>query len=590
MNKQQQHPFVRLLKYGLPYKSKLILSFLLLISGTAAGLYAPVLMKVFIDDHVVPRNWETHTLVILGISFTGMYIISGLMSWFESILFQKVALSVVHDIRREVFNHLFRLPMAFFDKEPVGRLVSRVTNDTETIRDFFVEALPETLKGAVTVIGVIIAMLFLNARLALLCVASLPVIALCMFLYKKYSHPIFHQSRTVLSDINTRINESIQGMPVIQVLRQEHRVSRQFQATCDEYKRVQNKLVFTNGLLLRPMVHFASMLALAFLIGGFTTDALTHPVEIGLLYAFINYLDRMFEPLSSVTMQMQVWQQSVVSAERVFQLIDEQTEPARQKTREQKIQHGKIEFRNVSLSYDGKNKALDNISFTVHPGQFIAFVGHTGSGKSSIINLLMRFYQYQQGTILIDDQPLESYSEAALRDSLGLVFQEPFIFQGSIKENINLTKTTISDADVWHAAQRVQAAQFIEQLPHGYEEQLGERGQSLSSGEKQLLSFARTLAQNPEVLIMDEATANIDSETEQAIKKSLQTLRKERTTLAIAHRLNTIEEADLILVMEKGKIVQQGTHYQLYQEQGRYQQMFKAQQQLKRSHSKPQTA
>ncbi|WP_252178393.1 ABC transporter ATP-binding protein [Endozoicomonas sp. 4G] len=323
--------------------------------------------------------------------------------------------------------------------------------------------------------------------------------------------------------------------------------------------------------------HLAATLALALMVGGFTGQALSGPIEIGLLYAFINYLDRMFEPLTQVTMQMQVLQQSVVSAERVFTLMDEPIESEQERVKDSLITKGKIEFREVELSYDGKNKALDGVSFTAEPGQFIALVGHTGSGKSSIVNLLMRFYPYQSGQILIDGQPLSGFPEEELRRRLGLVFQEPFVFEGSIAENIHLGHEHVTEKEVWHAAQLVQAAGFIEKLPDGYAQLLGERGQSLSSGEKQLLSFARTLAQDPGILIMDEATANIDSETEQAIKQGLKTLREGRTTLAIAHRLTTIEDADQILVMEKGRIVQRGTHQQLLAEPGLYLDMYQSQ-------------
>ncbi|WP_062265477.1 ABC transporter ATP-binding protein [Endozoicomonas arenosclerae] len=577
---EKKKQFKRLLRYALPYKKRLILSFTLLMVATVAGLTAPVIMKTFIDDHVVPGNWEIKAIVLLAVVFLALYLLDAVMTWLETILFQKVALAIVHDIRQQVFNHLFRLPMSYFDKEPVGKLVSRVTNDTETIKDLFVSALPQTLKGAITVVGVVVAMFLLDARLAWFCIAILPFILGCIFLYQKFSHPVFHASRAVLSDINTRVNESIQGMSVIQTLRQQKRVSDQFEEANQEYKDVQNRLVRINGLLLRPMVHLASTMALALMVGGFTGQALNGPIEIGLLYAFINYLDRMFEPLTQVTMQMQVWQQSVVSAERVFTLIDEDIEPEQQRRKDSVIAKGKIEFKDVELSYDGSSKALDGISFTAEPGQFIALVGHTGSGKSSIVNLLMRFYQYQSGQVLIDDQPLATFEEEELRQQLGLVFQEPFVFEGSIAENIHLGHEHVTDKEVWHAAQLVQAAGFIEKLPEGYAQVLGERGQSLSSGEKQLLSFARTLAQDPRILIMDEATANIDSETEQAIKQGLKTLREGRTTLAIAHRLTTIEDADLILVMEKGRIVQRGTHQQLLAEPGLYLDMYQSQRNL----------
>ncbi len=574
---EKKKHFIRLLKYAVPYRTKLAFSFLVMLVGTVAALSAPVLIKEFLDVHVLPGNWDMEAITLLGVGFVATFLVSGLASWAETILFHRTALSIVHNIRHQAFSHMFSLPMAYFDKEPVGRLVSRVTNDTETIKDLFVQALPHILKGIVTVTGVIIAMFLLNSSLALICLTILPVIFGCIYLYQKYSHPVFHASRSVLSDINTRINESIQGMQVVQAFRQQKRIGEQFEEANQEYKRVQNKLVIVNGLLLRPVVHFTSTLALALLIKGFAGDALVGPVEIGLLYAFINYLDRLFEPLTHITMQMQVWQQSVVSAERVFRLLDEESEQTRQLNENARIKSGKIEFKNVELSYDGKQNALDGIDFSVESGQFFALVGHTGSGKSSIVNLLMRFYEYQKGEILIDNQPLDSFSEEELRSQIGLVFQEPFIFQGTIAENINLRQDSITDEDVWSAAQQVQAAGFIENLPDGYSEELGERGQSLSTGEKQLLSFARTLAQGPGILIMDEATANIDSETELAIKQALFTLRQGRTTLAIAHRLATIEDADMILVMEKGKIVQRGTHLELLQKPGLYLDMYQAQ-------------
>ncbi|WP_196221415.1 ABC transporter ATP-binding protein [Sansalvadorimonas verongulae] len=580
-SEKRQH-FIRLLRYGLPYRGRILVSFIMLLTGTTATLYAPVLVKEFIDGHVVPGNWEQSALVTLGVTFIAIYIIAGFMSWWEEMMFQRVALSVVHDVRRDVFHHLFLLPMAYFDKEPVGKLVSRITNDTETIRDLFVQALPSTVRGIVTLVGVLIAMSLLDLRLALFCMAILPVIFGGVFLYQRYSHPIFHRSRSVLSDINTRINESIQGMAAIQALGQQKRVNQQFGEVSQEYREVQSKLVLVNGLLLRPMVHLTSALALALVVGGFTGQALTGPVEIGLLYAFINYLDRMFEPLTHITMQMQVWQQSVVSAERVFQLMDEPVDNqydhnATGSTSTEEVLGGKIEFREVGLSYDGKQQALDDISFTVESGQFVALVGHTGSGKSSIVNLLMRFYPYQKGAVLVDDKPLESFAEEPYRRQVGLIFQEPFVFQGTIAENIHLGHCDISEEAVREAAGHVQASGFIEKLPDGFQEVLGERGQSLSSGEKQLLSFARTLAQNPRILIMDEATANIDSETEQAIKSALFTLRQGRTTLAIAHRLTTIEDADLILVLEKGRIVQRGHHRELLKRNGLYRDMYQAQ-------------
>ncbi len=571
---QRKAQFMQLLRYGLPYKKTALFSFFLMLLGTAATLYAPVQIKAFIDDHVVPGQWDQVSVVIILVSFVVAHGVAAVTTWLNTVLFQKVALQVVHDIREQVFAHVLKLPMAYFDREPVGKLVSQITNDTETIRDMFVQALPSMLNGLVVIVGVVVAMFMLDSRLAWFSLATLPLIVGMVYLYQKLSHSVLHRSRAILSDINSNINEKIQGMAVVQVFRQQRRMAQQFESICNDYTHILSKIVVINGLLLRPMVHLASALALALLVGGFATSTV---LEVGLLYAFIRYLDLLFEPLTQVTMQMQVWQQSVVSAERVFTLLDEPTQASHAVQPKAALTSGKIEFRQVGLSYDSKHQALDGISFTIEPGQFVALVGHTGSGKSSIINLLMRFYPWQQGEILLDNQPLQVFPEVALRKHLGLVFQEPFIFDGTIAENIALGKGLPKEQLQTHA-QLMQASHFIERLPNGFATELGEQGQSLSSGERQLLSLARTMAHDYPVLMMDEATANIDSETETAIKDGLAHLRQGRTTLAIAHRLATVEDADLILVMDKGRIVQRGTHQSLIQQPGLYLDMFRSQQ------------
>ena len=570
-HKQQ---FLQLLRYGAPYKKTTLFSFLLMLLGTAATLYAPLQIKSFIDDHVIPGQWDSFSLTLIGVSFVVANGIAAATAWLNTVLFQKIALNIVHDIREQVFAHVLRLPMVYFDQEPVGKLVSRITNDTEAIRDMFVQALPSMLNGVVVIAGVVMAMFVLDSRLAWFSLAILPLIVLTIYLYQKMSHSVLHRSRAILSDINSNINEKIQGMAVVQVFRQQRRMAQQFESICSDYSLILSKIVVINGLLLRPMVHLASALALALLVGGFATSPV---LEVGLLYAFIRYLDLLFEPLTQVTMQMQVWQQSVVSAERVFTLLDEPVEASLKVQPKALLKTGKIEFRQVGLSYDGKHQALDGISFTVEPGQFVALVGHTGSGKSSIVNLLMRFYPWQQGDILMDNQPLQVFPEVALRNHLGLVFQEPFIFDGTIADNIALGKGLAAEKLQAHA-QLMQASHFIKRLPNGFDTELGEQGQSLSSGERQLLSLVRTMAHNHSVLLMDEATANIDSETEAAIKQGLSRLRQGRTTLAIAHRLATVEDADLILVLDKGRIIQRGTHKTLTQQPGLYLDMFRSQQ------------
>ena len=411
----------------------------------------------------------------------------------------------------------------------------------------------------------------------LLMLVIVPVLLGSMRLYQKLSRPVVAAVRARLADINTGLNESLTGMRIIQATGQEEHRRQQFAENNQEWSRLRRKVIGIDSLLLMPFGHFLQTMALAGIVAWFGWKSGYGVVEVGTIYAFINYLARFFEPFRQISMQLANLQQSLVAAERVFELLDE-PEEQHQQGQAAEIRQGKMKFRNVSLSYDGKNQALDDVSFTVKPGQFTAIVGHSGSGKSSIINLLMRFYKHQDGEVLIDGQSLATMDENELRQSLGLVFQEPYIFSGTLAENISLDNDRIDMEKVQAAAKQVHADTFIQKLPEGYQHQPGAGGQALSTGERQLLSFARTVAQDPRILLLDEATANIDGETEQSIKEALITLRSGRTTIAVAHRLSTIQDADQILVMDKGRITQRGTHEELLSQKGHYRDLYLSQQ------------
>ena len=573
----------RLVRYAKPYQWQFLGAFLILLLATSLEMLAPWLMKIILDEHIAPGVNDAMGLAMMGSALFGTYLGSAILQYIQNVKFQENALKVVHDIRRMLFAHVLRLPMSYFDSEPTGRLVSRITNDSEVLRQMFVGVIPAILQAFFRVVGIFIAMALLDVRLMFMTAMLIPVMLLAIHLYQKISHPVIHGVRSQLANINTRVNESLNGMRIIQAMGQEAHLQQQFDKDNEEWSQLKRKNINIDSLLLMPFTHLLNGIALAVVVGWFGYQSGFSLVEVGTLYAFINYLGRFFEPFRQITMQMSSLQQSLVASERLFQVLNEETEDSqhsqsKNQTGSPEIHSGKLEFNNVTLSYDSKNRALDNVSFTVEPGQFVAIVGHSGSGKSSVINLLMRFYQHQDGQILIDNQPLTSLKEDTLRQGLGLVFQEPYIFSGTMAENISLNHHQITDEHVQAAARKVHADPFIQGLDDGYEHKPGPGGKALSTGERQLLSFARTIAQNPKILLLDEATANIDGETEHHIKEALITLRENRTTIAVAHRLSTIQDADQILVMDKGRIVQRGTHEELLQQEGHYRDLYLAQQ------------
>ncbi|MED0663548.1 MULTISPECIES: ABC transporter ATP-binding protein [Geobacillus] len=585
-SKEQRRILWRLLAYMGRYKKEAVLAFALLLLATAGELAGPYLVKVFIDDYLMPNHLAPGPVAALAVAYIGVLVGKTIVGYFQLIGFQRLALYIIQALRMDVFSKVHRLGMSYFDRTPGGSIVSRVTNDTEAIKDMFISVLAVFVQNGLFVIGVYIAMFSLNAQLALFCLFIIPAIGLIMKTYRRYSSVFYQQMRERLSELNAKLNESLQGMAIIQAFRQQHRLYQEFAAVNEAHYEAGMKNIRLDGLLLRPALDVVYLLSIMAVLSFFGISALESPVEIGVLYAFVNYLERFFEPVTQMMMRLSLYQQAIVSASRVFALLDHDEEaPFNPEQAPYTIERGEIEFRDVSFSYDGKRDVLKRLSFTIRPGQTVAFVGHTGSGKSSIINLLMRFYEFDRGDILLDGRSIRDYSRAELRRCFGLVLQDPFLFYGTVKENIRMYNEQLSDEEIETAARLVQADAFIQQLPGGYDHLLAERGATLSSGQRQLLSFARTIAAKPKILVLDEATAHIDTETEEAIQTALTQMRKGRTTIAIAHRLSTIQDADQIFVLHRGEIVERGTHQQLLAQKGLYYQMYLLQNGLVDAHA-----
>ncbi len=569
--KSNKNTFWRLIRYTKPHIRSLSLALALLTLGTGSDVIGPILVKVFIDHNLTPGVFPPKQILLLGGGYLGLLLLSVGFNYLQLVSFQTIALKIIQQIRIDVFSKVQHLGLSFFDKTPDGSLISRITNDTEAIKDLFVSVLSTFIQNVIQLIGIFAAMFVLDVRLASYCLILAPIIVVIMRMYQKYSSRIFHTARHRLSLVNSKLNESLQGMYMIQAMRQERRLEKEFDDINQAYRRARLGNIKLNAIMLRPLVDIVYFLSLVMILNFFGFESFKTPIDIGALYAFVNYLERFFEPVNNMMQRLSLLQQAVVSAERVFLLLDNpDTAPTQVGNEKLSIANGKIVFDHVSFSYDGSTEVLKNVSFTAHPGQTVALVGHTGSGKSTIVHLLMRFYRVPHGRILIDDKPLDAYPDKELRDSVGLVLQDPFLFVGDMNGNIRLGRPGISNNEIRAAAKFVQADSFIRQLPKGYEEEIGERGATLSSGQRQLLSFARAIVAKPKILVLDEATASIDTETEEAIQETLAKMRLNKTTIAIAHRLSTIQDADLILVLHRGEIVEQGTHQSLLAEQGLY--------------------
>lgn len=572
-NQRQGRVFLRLMSYLRPYKFLTFLALLFLLLTTVIKSLIPLVASHFIDRYLTDMNQKAAMLLV---GYYLLFVLQTILQYFGSLFFARVSFSVVRDIRRDAFANMERLGMSYFDKTPAGSIVSRLTNDTESISEMFSGILSSFISAIFIFSVTLYTMLVLNYQLTFLVALFLPFIFLLVNLYRKKSVSVISKTRSLLSDINSHLAESIEGIRIIQAFRQEERLKEAFEEVNEEHFQYANRSMALDSLFLRPAMSLLKLLAYAVLMAYFGFSWQTIGISAGLMYAFIQYVNRLFDPLIEVTQNFSTLQTSMVSAGRVFDLIDEQAYEPKQLSSSAKVSTGHIAFNNVSFSYDGQHQILDNISFEVKQGETIAFVGPTGSGKSSIINVFMRFYEFQSGQVLLDGIDIRQYSQEELRRTIGLVLQEPFLYHGTVASNIRMYQD-LTDEEVEAAAKFVDADPFIQKLPYKYDEAVSERGSSFSTGERQLLAFARTIASQPKILILDEATANIDSATEQLVQASLEKMRRGRTTIAIAHRLSTIQDANCIYVLDKGKIIESGNHEDLLALKGTYYRMYQLQ-------------
>lgn len=560
-----------LLQAARPEKKHVLLGIVFLFIAAGLEALGPLLGKAFIDRYLLPHqmDWRVVISLLLGYVLTGWA-----ATWLRYLQLTRLAGVAMHSVRRlreQVYGHVLRLPMAFFDKAITGQLVSRVTNDTEAVKNLYVQVLFVMLDSSIVVIGALAAMAWLEWRLMLIVAMLIPSVIIIVWFYQRWSAPAVSKARQLRSDINAQVAESINGMSALQASNAAQRFGQRFSETNHLHYAARLDELRANAWLLRPALDLLNSLLLVLVIFCFGQRSFSG-LEVGILYAFVSYIARVVDPLIQITLQFGQIQQAVVSAARVNTLLNEHL-PHKQHTDAQ-ISSGELAIQHVSFGYDPAHPVLHDLSLHIPSGSFYGVVGHTGSGKSTLLSLLLRFYTAQSGHIDIDGHALESFSDAHFRARVGLVPQEPFLLAANARENIAMGRA-ISESEIVEAAKAAHVHDFILQLEHGYDTPLGEGGARLSTGQKQLIAIARALAGKPRILFLDEATSHIDSETEQIVQTALVELRGKVTIIAIAHRLSTIRDADRIVVLNHGKLVEQGKHSELMLlDQGIYQKLY----------------
>ncbi|MCT0021456.1 ABC transporter ATP-binding protein [Weissella cibaria] len=564
-----------LFRFMKPYAKYFYGALILAAAISVVNVLLPRLLQTFMNQHLHRMSPTWRLLIVFALLYFTITLVKAVAQFFSDYWFMSAAEFMVEDVRMKLYRKLHTLGMRYFDQTPAGSLVSRVTNDTSSFTDFW-ELFLTLTTGVFAIVSAFIAMWLTDVHVMLVTLLFVPLLLGSIWLYQVVATKVYRHTREKLSQLNAQLAEAITGMSVIQQFRQESRLAGEFAQTNNAYYQARVRMVKTNSLLLSPMVDLLYGGAIIAVMLTFSWTSQSATIAAGTVYAFLSYVAAFYNPIDSAMDSLSSFQDGVVAGSRVLTILaDDTLEPTQQAPANGRITAGKVEFRDVSFSYDGEHDVLKHISFVAEPGQTVALVGHTGSGKSSTINAMMRFYEFQSGDILIDDQSIRQLDMADFRRQVGLVLQEPFLFYGDIAFNIRLYNSQIADDQIEAAAQFVHADEFIRSLPQGYHEPVVERGAAFSTGQRQLLSFARTIVRDPKILVLDEATANVDTETETIIQQSLAKMRQARTTIAIAHRLSTIKDADLILVLDQGEIVERGSHESLLAQHGRYADLYR---------------
>lgn len=573
MNKKSST--MRLIAYMKPYAHWVIFALLLVLGLTAFDLYRPMLVGDAIDTF--GANGDYDVIIATAIKYAVVLALSFAFNIAQTWILQKTGQNIILQMRKDLYRHIQSLGSRYFDITPVGKLVTRVTNDVEALNEMYSGILVQLFRNIVKIVGLAGVMLVLDVRLAAISFVLMPLVIGLTVLCQKIARNIYRLYRTRLTDINTFLSEHLSGMKIIQIFgRQERKFEEFHNKNTKLYKAFYREMLMY--AVFRPLIYILSILSLMIVLWFGSRNVFDEIISVGTLYIFSNYIRSFFDPIQELAEQFSTLQSSIASAEKIFTVMDEdEFIPEVENPKQPEKITGKIEFDHVWFAYDGENYVLKDVSFVINPGEKVAFVGATGAGKSSILNLIGRYYDIQKGHIYIDGIDIRQLSKKQLRSAIGQMQQDVFIFEGDVAYNIRLNDNDITDEQVKEAAEYVNASHFIEKLPQGYHEPVTERGATFSAGERQLLSFARTLAHNPSILVMDEATANIDTETEILIQEALEKLMDGRTTIMVAHRLSTIQHADCIMVMHKGRICERGTHRELLEQDGIYRKLYELQ-------------
>lgn len=569
--------FARLMGYYRPYLPLLLLSMVLVLVINAAVLIKPYIIKHVIDSYITKGINDRSALWTMGIIYFVLVVIGAVFTYAQSYILTYVGQKIMFNIRNSLFTHIQNMSMSFFDRNSTGRILTRVTNDVEALNDLFSGVLVNLFRDFVMVIGIVATMAFMDFRLMLVSVSCIPLIVLATVIYRIAARKNFIRMKSMIARINGFLAENISGMKLVQIFHREKEKFRELEELDREYFKFSFREIILNSFS-RPLVDIINNLTIAVLIYFCTERVIGNTLEIGLLYAFITYIKQFFDPISTISEQYTTIQSAVVSSGRIFEILDTvDVQEDIHGGRPLGPVKGEIEFKNVWFAYNEEEWILKDLSFKIEAGETAAFVGATGSGKSTIISLLTRFYDIQKGEILLDGVNIKEFNLLDLRRQVSVVLQDVFLFSGDILSNIRLNNSEITDAEIETASKYVNADGFIEQLPDKYHEKVKERGCTFSAGQRQLISFARAVAFKPSILVLDEATANIDTETELVIQNALAKITRGRTSIIIAHRLSTIRNADKIIVIHKGRLKEMGRHTELMEDEGVYSRLYRLQ-------------